>query len=189
MWLARKASFVVRYRLGGRAYPVMHGGSFKTLREATQRKNVIAGELAAGRNPAEALAALSALSTRRRFAEWAAAFEASRVDVSAGTAGSYKAHLLRILPTFGDRDPETISPADVQECSAPTAIWRPLVSAVTSSPCARFSTSPRSSRTQPATSASSCRESRARRSSRRAASRSRRSSPTSRSVVVFRCGY
>src|SRR5205809_374398 len=116
----------------------MHGGSFKTLREATQRKNVIAGELAAGRNPAEALAALSALSTRRRFAEWAAAFEASRVDVSAGTAGSYKAHLLRILPTFGDRDPETISPADVQECSAPTAIWRPLVSAVTSSPCARI---------------------------------------------------
>lgn len=111
----RKTSFAVRYRLGGRAYPVVQGGSFKTLREATQRKNLIAGELAAGRNPAEALAALSAPSARRRFAEWAAAFEASRVDVSAGTAGSYKAHLLRILPTFGDRDPATISAADVQE--------------------------------------------------------------------------
>ncbi len=111
----RKASFVVRYRLGGRAYPLVHGGSFKTLREATERRNLIAGELAAGRNPAEALAALSAPSTRRTFAEWAAAFEASRVDVSAGTAGSYKAHLLRILPTFGDRDPATISAADVQE--------------------------------------------------------------------------
>jgi len=111
----RKASFVVRYRLGGRAYPLVHGGSFKTLREATERRNLIAGELAAGRNPAEALAALSAPSTRRTFAEWAAAFEASRVDVSAGTAGSYKAHLLRILPTFGDRDPATISAADMQE--------------------------------------------------------------------------
>jgi len=26
--------YVVRHRLGGRAYPVEHGGSFKTLREA-----------------------------------------------------------------------------------------------------------------------------------------------------------
>ena len=61
MWLARKASFVVRYRLGGRAYPVMHGGSFKTLREATQRKNVIAGELAGRAEPCRGLS--GALST------------------------------------------------------------------------------------------------------------------------------
>jgi hypothetical protein len=46
--------FVVRYRLGGRAWPVQHGGSLSTMREARARRDLIAGELAAGRNPAEA---------------------------------------------------------------------------------------------------------------------------------------
>jgi hypothetical protein len=50
--------YVVRYRLGGRAYPVEHGGSFKTLREAKARRDLIGGELAAGRNPALALRAM-----------------------------------------------------------------------------------------------------------------------------------
>jgi hypothetical protein len=45
--------YVVRYRLGGRSYPVVHGGSFRTMREARSRRDAIAGELAAGRNPAE----------------------------------------------------------------------------------------------------------------------------------------
>lgn len=44
--------FVVRYRLGGRAWPVQHGGSFSTMRKARARRDLIAGELAAGRNPA-----------------------------------------------------------------------------------------------------------------------------------------
>ena len=43
--------YVVRYRLGGRAYPLEHGGTFKTLREAKARRDLIGGELAAGRNP------------------------------------------------------------------------------------------------------------------------------------------
>ena len=43
--------FVVRYRLGGRAYPIEHGGSFPTMREAKIRRDLIGGELAAGRNP------------------------------------------------------------------------------------------------------------------------------------------
>jgi hypothetical protein len=48
--------YVVRYRLGGRAYPIVHAGSFRTLKEAKVR-DLIAGELAAGRNPAEAVRA------------------------------------------------------------------------------------------------------------------------------------
>ncbi len=31
--------YVVRYRLGGRAYPVEHGGSFATMREARIRRD------------------------------------------------------------------------------------------------------------------------------------------------------
>lgn len=52
--------YVVRYRLGGRAYPIVHAGSFRTLKEAKARRDFVAGELAAGRKPAEALRALSA---------------------------------------------------------------------------------------------------------------------------------
>jgi hypothetical protein len=47
--------YVVRFRLGGRAYPIVHGGLFPTMREARIRRDLIAGELAAGRNPADAL--------------------------------------------------------------------------------------------------------------------------------------
>ena len=32
--------YVVRYRLGGRTYPVVHGGSFKTLRQAKTRRDL-----------------------------------------------------------------------------------------------------------------------------------------------------
>ena len=39
--------YAVRFRLGGRAYPVEHGGSFSTMREARVRRDLIAGELAA----------------------------------------------------------------------------------------------------------------------------------------------
>ena len=47
--------FVVRYRLGGRAWPVQHGGSFGTVKETRARRDLIAGELAAGRNPVDVL--------------------------------------------------------------------------------------------------------------------------------------
>jgi hypothetical protein len=78
--------YVVRYRLGGRVYPVEHGGSFKTLREAKARRDLIGGELAAGRNPADALRALVEQPTRRNFRSWASAYETSRIDFAAETA-------------------------------------------------------------------------------------------------------
>ena len=59
--------FQVRYRLGGRAYPLVHGGSFKTLKDARARRDLIGGELAAGRNPAENLRALTEAPQRRTF--------------------------------------------------------------------------------------------------------------------------
>jgi hypothetical protein len=45
------ARYAVRYRLGGRAYPVVHAGSFKTLREAKARRDFVAGELSARAQP------------------------------------------------------------------------------------------------------------------------------------------
>ena len=51
----RGRRFVVRYRLGGRAYPIEHGGSFPTMREAKIRRDLVAGELAAGGTLADPL--------------------------------------------------------------------------------------------------------------------------------------
>ena len=107
--------YVVRYRLGGRAYPIVHGGSFRTLRDARARRDLVGGELAAGRNPAELLRALADAPTVRTFKEWGEAYRTSRVDVSAETRKNAGSHLLAMLPAFGRRDPRAITPSDVQE--------------------------------------------------------------------------
>jgi integrase len=106
--------YVVRFRLGGRAYAVQHGGSFKTLKEAKARRDFVGGELAVGRNPADALRALIEKPKVRTFAEWAEAYQSSRVDVAPATTTSIGVHLKAIIPTLGARDPQTITPADIQ---------------------------------------------------------------------------
>jgi integrase len=107
--------YAVRYRRGGRYFPVEHGGSFPTVREARVRRDLIAGELAAGRNPSDAFRALREPPKMRTFSEWAKAWKESRVDVSDSTLTGYQNHLLRLEPTFGEQDPGTINPSDVQE--------------------------------------------------------------------------
>jgi hypothetical protein len=107
--------YVVRYRLGGRAYPIQHAGAFRTLKEARVRRDVVAGELAAGRNPANVFRAMVETPVVRTFADWAAAYRTSRVDIGDETAKNIGSHMKAILPTFRDRDPATITPSDVQE--------------------------------------------------------------------------
>jgi integrase len=124
--------YVVRYRLGGRAYPVEHGGSFKTLREAKARRDLIGGELAAGRNPRDLL---EAMTTRpapvRTFAQWGQRYKASRVDVSDATRANIETHLKALEPTFGDRDPQGLRFTDVQEwvssCGLSPGSLRPYI--------------------------------------------------------------
>ena len=111
---AGEARYVVRYRLGGRAYPILHGGSFPTMREARVRRDVIAGELAAGRNPAEALRVMVEQPPRRRFGDVFDAFIASRVDVADTTREAYRTHRGRLVALVGDRDLETLTWNDVQ---------------------------------------------------------------------------
>jgi integrase len=115
----------VRFRLGGRSYPIVHGGAFETLREARARRDLIAGELAAGRNPAVALRALSAAPTAvLTFAGWAERFLASRIDVDANTTKNYRSGLNKIGETFGDRDPATITASEIAEWIADLATSR-----------------------------------------------------------------
>jgi integrase len=108
--------FVVRYRLGGRTYPVQHGGSFATLREARARRDLIAGELAAGRHPADLLGTLTAEPTPTvTFAVWRDRFLASRLDLDDNTTKNYRSSLAKACETFGDEDPATITSAAVAE--------------------------------------------------------------------------
>lgn len=114
--------YQVRYRLGGRGYALLHGGVFGTLREARQRRDLIAGELAGGRDPRVTLELLKHAPRRARtMADWFEAFVESRVDVHPSTIKGYRNHWKRIGPTFGERDPLTVTPADVQEWIAAQA--------------------------------------------------------------------
>jgi integrase len=107
--------YVVRFRRGGRYYPIEHGGSFTTMREARARRDLIAGELAAGRDPTDAIRALTESRAARTVAQWAESYVESRVDIGERTREVLRSHLKTILPTFGDSDPARITPADVQE--------------------------------------------------------------------------
>jgi integrase len=108
------ARYVVRYRLGGRAYQIQHGGSFRTMKEARARRDLIGGELANGRNPADLLRAMVERPAVRTFAETFDGFTASRVDVSEATNENYKTHRIRLVDQLGERDPTTITWQDVQ---------------------------------------------------------------------------
>ena len=106
----------VRYRLGGRAYPVMRAGTFKTERDAKARRDLVAGEIAHGRDPAATLRALGDRTPERTLAEWGRAMTASRLDVSESRVRFLELALrTKVVPTFGDRLPREIRPSDVQE--------------------------------------------------------------------------
>jgi hypothetical protein len=107
--------YVVRFCLGGRAYPVEHGGSFSTLREARIRRDLIAGELAAGRNPRELLRTLTEQPTVKTFEQVFEDFISSRVDVAPATLENYKMARDRFVPIHGASDPLRLSWQDVQE--------------------------------------------------------------------------
>jgi integrase len=105
--------YVVRYRLGGRAYPIVHAGSFKTLKEAKVRRDFVASELAAGRNPADALKTI-VQKPARTFGQWAEAYRTSRVDLADETTKNISSHL-KTMTLFDDLDPASITFADAQE--------------------------------------------------------------------------
>jgi len=106
----------VRYRLGGRMYPIVRAGTFKTEREAKARRDLVAGEIARGGNPADLLAQLcTAVHTFQTFETWGERFVTSRLDVSESTRKMYRSHLRMIGETFSDRDARSISAADIAE--------------------------------------------------------------------------
>jgi integrase len=106
VWLTTRTTrngqkrYRVEFRLGGREAPTRYGGSFKTKREADERKRWIAGELAAKRVPeirfSEPQRALTLLEAYERW-------QASRVDVSAATATYQRSAIRRAKPLLERR--------------------------------------------------------------------------------------
>ena len=90
--------YVVRYRLGGRTYPIVHAGSFKTLKEAKARRDFVAGEIASGRNPADSITAMTDMPIVRTFGQWAEAYRTSRVDLAETTTQNLISHRRRWRP-------------------------------------------------------------------------------------------
>jgi integrase len=87
------------YRLGGRESMPRYAGSFSTKREALARKAWVLGELAALRVPD--LRLVGERSSSPTLADVAERWQASRVDVAAGTLQTYRVALGRVLPRLG----------------------------------------------------------------------------------------
>lgn len=115
---AKSTSYQVCFRAAGRG-PVLDAGTFKTIREARLRRDLVAGEIAAGRDPRVKLRALDAPAVPRRdLRQWADLYIASRVDLDDTGRRRRRSHLASILELIGDRNPATLTPADVQEVIA-----------------------------------------------------------------------
>jgi integrase len=94
-------------------YPIRHGGSFPRQRDAETRRNLIAGELAAGRDPAIALRTLLEVAPRRTLLGVWDDFMASRVDVGHKAQALYRNARDRAR-SLGPKDPLEITAAHVQ---------------------------------------------------------------------------
>lgn len=105
--------YTVRYRRGGRFFPVETAGTFKTRREADLRKRLVEDWLAEARNPKVELA--RALTPSRTIADLHAEWIASRRRVAPGTLDGYRFRRPVIDLAFGDTPVEALTHKDIIE--------------------------------------------------------------------------
>jgi integrase len=102
----------VEYRLGGRESAARYGGSFKTKREALERKAWIVGEFAGRRVPD--LGSLEVATERApTVAEAIERWRASRVDVAEATRVLHRVALNRVMPILGTKGIDEVTVDDV----------------------------------------------------------------------------
>jgi len=125
-WIITRATsdggkrYRVEYRRGGRESATRYAGSFKTKREALERKAWVVGELAARRVPdlrSLEIAAPQALTVTAAVERW----RASRVDVAEGTRVLHRVALNRVVPILGQRRVDEITVEDVNAMIAELA--------------------------------------------------------------------
>lgn len=103
----------VQYRRGGRGYKLEHAGTFRTMREAVIRRDLVADWLAAGKSPRRELELLMRPASNRRLATVAAEWLNGRVDLDASTVETYRGLQVRIDRKFGTASIDSIAPEDV----------------------------------------------------------------------------
>lgn len=107
--------YAVCYRRGGRGFPEEYAGTFTSQRDAKIRRDLVAGELAAGRDPQILLAELrtpppAAPGLEETWLE----FETGRIDVGAKAQEQYRSARKAWLPILGpDTDPASITPTKI----------------------------------------------------------------------------
>jgi integrase len=112
-----RGRYRVQYRLGGRGSPVHSAGSFRTEREARARRDLVAGELAVGRDPGELLRRARSEPEPTQtvlLRECADQWLESRVDLRPTSVEAYRRRTDYICASFGAHDPLKITSAEVQ---------------------------------------------------------------------------
>lgn len=101
----------VVFRVGGRGFPEVAAGTFHYERDAKARRDLVSGELAAGRDPRATIAAVAAETARpRTLRDVAAAYLASRIDHHPATSKGVRSHLARLERELGSSlDPASLT--------------------------------------------------------------------------------
>lgn len=107
--------YTVEYRLGGRATPKQNANTFRTLREAKQRRDLVAGWIAQGLNPRDQLAKLLNPDPASSLAAAFDTFISSRIDVTPKTLVNYRNAKGRIIPHLGHLPLDQITPGHIQD--------------------------------------------------------------------------
>jgi integrase len=119
-WITRRTTkdgstrWRCEFRCGGREAPTRYGGSFRTKREADERKRWIAGELGAKRVPDLRWSEPTAPIFARAAKNW----QAARVDVAASTRDQHRIQLDKLLPLIGSQRIDTLTAEDFIEVVA-----------------------------------------------------------------------
>lgn len=119
-WIARrkrsdgKTRYRVMYRVGGRESVPQYYGSFARKKEATTRRDLVRGLLAAGQVPPELKDLLAAPAAAPTFREKAREWQNSRSDVRGSTVVQHTTALNRAYSFLGDKSVDAISIDDVQ---------------------------------------------------------------------------
>lgn len=111
--------WMVVYRVGGRYGRIRSAGTFPTRQLARARAELVWAEIAAGRDPAAAILALErATHAPTGYAEIHERWVNGRVDLKPKSRTLYRQHGKALALAVGERDPHTLTPADVQEIVA-----------------------------------------------------------------------
>lgn len=105
--------FLVRFQASHFA-PSVHLGSFKTRTEAVLRQTWALHEIAAGRVPDRAAITRKSTVKTQTLAEVTAAYLETRIDAGASSVLAYRQRLEHAVDEFGDRDPASLTSADLQ---------------------------------------------------------------------------